>query len=157
MEKVITINSEETEKLGFLTAKKVLALAYSEKALVLALDGELGAGKTTFLKGFAKGLGINKKIQSPTFILMNRFPLKDKKFANFYHFDCYRIENEKEMDCLDFNDVLDKKTNIVCIEWASKIKNILPKKAINIDFKVGNGNERVIMIKNLCQTKKIIS
>ncbi|MFA6252579.1 MAG: tRNA (adenosine(37)-N6)-threonylcarbamoyltransferase complex ATPase subunit type 1 TsaE [Candidatus Paceibacterota bacterium] len=157
MEKVITINSEETEKLGFLTAKKVLDLAYNEKALVLALDGELGAGKTTFLKGFAKGLGLNKKIQSPTFIIMNRFSLSSKKYTDFYHFDCYRIENGKEMDCLDLNDVLDKKTNIVCIEWASKIKNLLPKKTINIDFKVGNGNERVIKIKNLCRIKKITS
>jgi len=148
MKELIVFSFNETEELGKKMGQSFLNGGTIEKARVIALEGELGAGKTTFLKGFAKGLGIKKIIQSPTFIIMNRFPIKRGGYKSFYHFDCYRIENEKEMECLDFENVLNNKENLVCIEWASKIKKILPKDRIDIIFSVEGENERKIKIKN---------
>lgn len=147
MEKITTNSSTDTEKIGFLMAKDFLNGEDVECGVVIVLEGELGAGKTTFLKGFAKGLGVRKNIQSPTFIIMNRFVLKNKKFNNFFHFDCYRIENKNDMKNLGFEDILTKKGNIICIEWGSKIKELLPKKRTDIIFEVKKENERVIKIK----------
>ena len=115
-------------------------------ALVFGLKGELGAGKTTFLQGFAKGLGIKNKIISPTFVIMNRFPIKKGKFTNFYHLDCYRIEDAKEMKNLEFEEIINNSKNIVCIEWPEKIKKALPKNINMIKFDILEGDKRKIII-----------
>ncbi|MCK9393699.1 MAG: tRNA (adenosine(37)-N6)-threonylcarbamoyltransferase complex ATPase subunit type 1 TsaE [Candidatus Paceibacterota bacterium] len=137
---------KETEELGVKMAQEFSCGETSESALVITLEGELGAGKTTFLKGFARGLGVKQNIQSPTFIIMNRYSLKGKKYKNFFHLDCYRIENEKEMDCLEFENIKNNKENIICIEWGSKIEKILPKKKINIVFEVISEEKRKIKV-----------
>ncbi|MCK9577931.1 tRNA (adenosine(37)-N6)-threonylcarbamoyltransferase complex ATPase subunit type 1 TsaE [bacterium] len=147
MQTITTKNSKETENLGFLVAQEVLNENSFKKASLITLEGELGAGKTTFLKGFARGMGLKKNIQSPTFIIMNKYLLKSKKFKKFFHFDCYRIENEKEMNVLDFENILNDKENLVCIEWASKIKKILPKERCDIIFTVKKEDKRTIKIK----------
>jgi tRNA threonylcarbamoyladenosine biosynthesis protein TsaE len=115
----------------------------------LALEGELGGGKTTFLKGFAKGLGIKEKILSPTFILIKKFNIEHQtsNFKHFYHIDCYRIEKPKEILNLGFNEIIRNSKNIIAIEWADKIKKILPKRVIWIDFRFRNKSEREIKIK----------
>ncbi|MDD5639840.1 MAG: tRNA (adenosine(37)-N6)-threonylcarbamoyltransferase complex ATPase subunit type 1 TsaE [Candidatus Pacebacteria bacterium] len=149
MEEFLLSGFKETEELGVKMAQDFLNIDNLKTALVVTLEGELGAGKTTFLKGFARGLGIKQNIQSPTFIIMNRFSLKRKKYKNFFHLDCYRIENEKEMNCLDFEQIIKDKENIVCIEWGNKIAKILPKERIDIIFKVMGENKRKIKIKGL--------
>jgi len=118
------------------------------KALVFGLKGDLGAGKTTFLQGFGKGLGIRGRIISPTYVIMNRFPLKKGKFRNFYHIDCYRLENVKEMKALGFEEIIGDKKNIVCVEWPERIKRILPKETTMIGFEMLEGDKRRITIKN---------
>jgi tRNA threonylcarbamoyladenosine biosynthesis protein TsaE len=116
------------------------------KAIVFGLKGDLGAGKTTFLQGFAKGLGIKEKVISPTFVIMNRFDIKKSKFENFYHLDCYRIEDVKEMKSLGFEEIISNPKNIVCIEWPEKIKKIIPEELVAIKFKILEGDNREIMI-----------
>ncbi|MFA5080212.1 MAG: tRNA (adenosine(37)-N6)-threonylcarbamoyltransferase complex ATPase subunit type 1 TsaE [Candidatus Paceibacterota bacterium] len=147
MEEFVLSGFKGTEELGVKMAQNFLDIDNLKTALVIILEGELGAGKTTFLKGFARGLGINQNIQSPTFIIMNRFSLKGKRYKNFFHLDCYRIENEKEMNCLNFEEIVKDKKNIICIEWGNKIIKILPKKRIDIIFKVMGENKRKIKIK----------
>jgi tRNA threonylcarbamoyladenosine biosynthesis protein TsaE len=143
----------ETKKIGLDLAKKIKKDGLEKKARVLALEGDLGGGKTTFLQGFAKGLGIGEKILSPTFVLMRRFKIsrqesggRDLGFENFYHMDCYRSKDQKEFLDLGFPEILLYPKNIVAIEWSEKIKKILPKTAIWIDFKFIDDKKRKITI-----------
>lgn len=138
-----TEKKEETWEVGKGLAEE---LAGQKKAPVFGLKGDLGAGKTTFLQGFGKGLGVKEKIISPTFVIMNRFPVKKGAFRNFYHFDCYRIENFKEMRNLGFEEIIGDSKNIVCIEWPEKIKKILPKDINMIKFEIMGGDKRKITI-----------
>jgi tRNA threonylcarbamoyladenosine biosynthesis protein TsaE len=147
MEKFQTKSEKETEKLGRKLGKRIFREKPSKIAKVIALEGDLGGGKTTFLKGFAKGLGIREKILSPTFIIFRKFEIRNSKFKNFYHVDCYRIEKEKEILNLGFREIIKDPKNIVAIEWADKIKKILPKKVLKIKFKILGKKEREILIK----------
>jgi len=141
MKKVYKTKSvEETQNIAKKLAKEILK---KKSAVVIGLQGELGGGKTTFVQGFAKGLGIKEKILSPTFIIFKRFSIKDK---NFYHFDCYRLQKTKELLDLGFKEIISDPQNIIAIEWADKIKKIMPKKTIWINFKFVNETSRVIDI-----------
>lgn len=144
--KIITKNAGQTIKIGEIFGKEILKEKF-KKTLILALQGELGGGKTTFLKGLAKGLGVKGKILSPTFIIFRKFQIKNPKFKNFYHFDCYRIKKLNEILGLGFKMIIENPKNIVAIEWANKIKKILPKETLWINFKFKKPKEREIEIK----------
>lgn len=145
--KYLTKNSNQTKELGRILAKKI-KLKKNSKALVLGLKGELGGGKTTFLQGFARGLGIKQRILSPTFVILKRFKIKDLRFKNFYHIDCYRLNRDKEILALGFKEIISDKKNIVAVEWAERIKKILPKDAIWIKFDFIDENKRKITIQD---------
>ncbi len=136
MKKIITTTSaSQTQKIGEEFAKKIKAPAF------VALFGDLGSGKTTFLQGFAKGLGVKEKILSPTFVIL-------KRFGNFYHIDCYRINSENDLLELNFKEIISGSKNIVAVEWPDKIKKIIPKNAIHIKFEFINENKRKIIFEN---------
>ena len=113
MEKYITKSAKETQKIAVKFARQILRQKPGKSALVLGLQGDLGVGKTTFLQGFAKGMGIKEKINSPTFVIMKRFLIKTEKsqkipvlqignvaylqYRYFYHFDCYRLNSAREI------------------------------------------------------------
>ena len=137
----LTKSPSETEKIGEMVAKKAL----KEKRAVFALKGNLGSGKTTFLKGFAKGLGAKEKILSPTFVIFRKMKIPLKR--HFFHFDCYRIKNEKDLLGLGFKDIIKNEKNIIAIEWPEKIKKILPKDHVVIDFFFIDEKKRKISIK----------
>lgn len=132
-----TQSAQETKELG----RKIGASLGSGETL--ALFGDLGGGKTTFLQGVAQGLGIKGRILSPTFIISREYPLK--KGGKFYHFDWYRLENEKQVRTLGIEELFGGK-NIVVIEWADRAKNLLPKKRTEVYFKYQGGNKRQITI-----------
>ncbi len=145
----VTNNPSETVALGEQIAHGTLSEKLSTPgAVVLSLEGDLGAGKTTFIQGFGRGLGIRESILSPTFIIMNRYGLKKGKFKDFYHFDCYRVEEEKEVEALEFEEIISNPRNIVCIEWGERIKNLLPGNIIIIKFKASEKDKRKIKIFN---------
>jgi tRNA threonylcarbamoyladenosine biosynthesis protein TsaE len=137
----------QTKKLAQILAKRILKIKSLKKALVLALIGELGSGKTTFLQGFAKGLEIKEKILSPTFVILKKFSIFNFPFSNFYHLDCYRIKKEKEILDLGFKKIISDPKNIVVIEWADRICKILPKDSIVLKFELKNKKERKITLK----------
>ena len=143
MKKVYKTKSvKETQEIAQQLAKKILKnLPAGRQGIVIGLQGELGGGKTTFVQGFAKGLGIKEKILSPTFVIFKRFPIKER---NLYHFDCYRVKDEEDVLELGFEEIISNPKNIVVIEWASKIKKIMPKDTIWINFKFVNETTRVI-------------
>jgi len=138
---IITKSDKETKKAG-----EILAWAAKKKknkSLIIGLRGDLGGGKTTFTQGFAKGLGVKDKITSPTFVIFKKYSFDG---GNFYHVDCYRIRDAADLAELDFNEVLKSDKNIVMIEWAEKIKAILPEDTIWMDFKYLNNNQRKITL-----------
>ncbi len=95
---------------------------------VICLYGDLGAGKTFFVKNLAKGLGINEEVTSPTFNIMNVY---DGKLP-LYHFDLYRLEQEQELDDIGFFDYVEEPDGIVVIEWADKFGECLPDDYISL-------------------------
>ncbi len=141
-------SSSKTKKIGEGLANKLLQGRLRKRALVIGLEGDLGGGKTTFLQGFAKGLRIKEKILSPTFIILKKFKIRNSKFENFYHIDCYRIQKPKEILDLGIKEIIQKPKNIVAIEWAEKIQKILPSKIIKIKFKYINKKTRKLTIQS---------
>ncbi len=141
----------DTHKLAEKIAADILNFgAHKDHARVVALVGDLGAGKTAFAQGFAKALGIKRHLPSPTFLIFRNYKLnvKSKKgngFENLYHVDAYRIDDIGELDVLDFSSILHSPLNIMLVEWADKIKEILPKDTIWLKFRHGvKENERSI-------------
>lgn len=105
---------------------------------VILLNGEMGAGKTVFAKGVAKGLGITEEVLSPTYAYMNDYGGK------LYHFDCYRLKNGGQAEALGLCDYF-YAGGICLIEWAQNIESVLPKvvKCVTIE-KTGENTRRII-------------
>lgn len=145
----LTKGPSQTKKIGEVAARNILKQGPLKKAVILGLVGDLGGGKTTFLQGFARGLGTREKILSPTFVIMRRYKIQDArhKMQNFYHVDCYRLEHPKEILDLGFKKIISNPWNIVAIEWADKIKKIFPKDSLIIRFRFVDKNTRKIIIK----------
>lgn len=142
----VSTSSEQTKKTAFYFAKKILKEGPQKKATILALQGQLGSGKTTFLQGFAKGLGVKEKILSPTFLVVKKFPISNSQFSNFYHMDCYRIQSAKELRGLGFKKIISDPQNIIAIEWADRVKGIIPKHAIWLRFSQEGKSRREILM-----------
>ena len=137
-------SSAATKKFAKELAQKIMKDGGGKKAVILALSGELGAGKTTFTQGFAAGLGMKGKVTSPTFILMRSSKIKNK---NFVHIDAYRA-GAADFVKLGFKELAADNKNIILVEWADRLKKILPKSAIWLKFEHGKKeNERTIKIK----------
>ncbi len=149
-----TTSSIQTKKIAKLLAREILyskasQIGISKNAFVLLLSGDLGAGKTTFIQGFLRGLGIGKKITSPTFVLIKTYKLKNlKTYKLIHHIDCYRIHKPKDIKGISIKEILKNPQNIVLIEWPERIRRILPKNVIMIKLKYGKKeNERIMSIK----------
>lgn len=142
---------EETKKLAKLLAAAALKYRSKKKAFTIGLQGELGSGKTTFIQGFASGLHIRNKITSPTFLLIRCYHLPNylmTHYKNFYHIDVYRIKKTKELLTLGLEEIFKNPKSIVLIEWAEKIKKLLPKQMIWITFRHSRKeNEREIRMR----------
>ncbi len=141
-----TKTPQETREIGKKLAEKILRKPLSLKAQVIGLRGDLGAGKTTFLQGFAAGLSIEEKILSPTFVIMKKFKIKNSNFKKLVHIDCYRIEGSSQIKELGFEEIISDPQNIVVIEWAERVEDILPEETIFIDFRFMNKEKRKILL-----------
>ena len=139
----LTKSAQETKKLG----EKIGANL--KPGDLLACFGQLGGGKTTFLQGVAKALGIKERILSPTFILMRQYELPAHKrgIKKFYHWDWYRIGGEKEALAAGFGENLLDRAAVVAVEWAENALKALPEKRIEVHFEYGEKEkERKIKI-----------
>ena len=109
---------------------------------VFGLSGDLGAGKTTLVKGIALGLGVKKPITSPTFVLMKVYRVTNRPIKKLVHIDCYRLKGSGELTAIGAPEYFGQKDTVVLIEWPEKIKNILPKKILNVKLKLGKKNNQ---------------
>lgn len=149
MNKFETTSAFQTKKFAAYLAKNLTKEKQRKSALIIALKGNLGAGKTTFVQGFLRGLGVKSKITSPTFVLIKTYNPKPITYNLAYHIDCYRIKNHKEILDLGFKEIISNPQNIVLIEWPERISKILPRKRINIFLEHGKReNERKLSIKH---------
>ncbi len=122
--KIISRNAQETKDFGKKLAEKM------KSGDVLLLYGDLGAGKTTFVQGFAQGLGITDRILSPTFVLQRIHKVTRPDIKNLNHIDLYRIENPTEIKNLGLEEIFEDGESITLIEWADRLKNFSPKKSL---------------------------
>jgi tRNA threonylcarbamoyladenosine biosynthesis protein TsaE len=133
MQKFTTNSDKETQKLGKMFARELRG------GKIICLSGDLGAGKTTFTQGLLKGLKIKGPHTSPTFVIM-------KKYGNIYHFDAYRIK-EEDLLALGWKEIVLDKNNTIVVEWAERVKKIIPKDAVWIKFKWVDKNKRELSMK----------
>jgi tRNA threonylcarbamoyladenosine biosynthesis protein TsaE len=139
---ILSSSLKETKAVG----KKIGELFRKNEGVVfLALYGDLGSGKTTFLQGLAKGLGVRESVNSPTFLIYKRYQIK--KDFSFYHFDAYRI-TEKDLKILNFSDIIQKKRAVIAVEWSENIEKELPDKKIKIVFSFVSPNERKLIVED---------
>ena len=153
---IVLKSLKDTQKLARVLAEEMIL---KDGPSVVALYGDLGAGKTTFVQFLAKALGIKEKILSPTFVLIKTFEIRDanprmhandtnrhtnKKFL--VHIDTYRLKSAKDLLVLGLLDILKDKENITIIEWPEKIERYLPKNTKRIYFKTTGATKRKITI-----------
>lgn len=140
VKEIITASAEETEAVG-----AELARAMTDNASLptfIALYGDLGVGKTAFVRGFVGALSSAAAVRSPTFALVNEYPLPR---GSVFHFDMYRIADEDDLYSIGFYDYLDR--GICLTEWSENIPYAIPKQHLRVTIsKTGGENERTVKI-----------
>lgn len=136
--KVLTQSAKESILFGKKVAEKVTA------GDVICLEGDLGSGKTTLLKGIAAGLRCKGEVTSPTFGIMHIYEGK----WPLYHFDLYRLEEKKEIEAIGFDEFVNSKSAVVCIEWPERAGDLIPENAKKIKIEIQGENERVFSLIN---------
>lgn len=138
--KIKTHSVLETQKVALELAQK-----YNQGG-IFALSGPLGAGKTTFIQGFAQGLGIKDRLISPTFIIMRQYQIPSNNKGKLYHLDLYRLETVHQTEGIGLEEILANSANIVLIEWAEKLGPLLPPQSIHVTINLLGPETREITI-----------
>jgi len=113
-------------------------------AMVVGLSGGLGAGNTTYMRGVARALGLTDNITSPTFVIAKHYKLEGQPFDQLIHIDAYRIEDERELGPLHWNDMITNPKNLVFVEWPEHIQKSMPRRALELVFLVHDDGTRTI-------------
>ena len=135
---------EDTEQ----TVKEfVERIVPGEQAVVVGLAGELGAGKTAFVKGVAKAFGVPEVVTSPTFVIEKIYKLERQPFKHLIHVDAYRLESAEELRAIGFEEIITDPGNLIFVEWPERVREILPLDMVIIEFEVVGENTRRISMK----------
>ncbi|MDP2855597.1 MAG: tRNA (adenosine(37)-N6)-threonylcarbamoyltransferase complex ATPase subunit type 1 TsaE [bacterium] len=140
---MLSRSPKQTQKIAEILVKTLVDNP-KKSPRIFCLQGNLGAGKTTFIQGIAKALKIKNKILSPTFVIMKDFKIGLKPFERLFHIDCYRIEKPKEILNLGFKEIIKNPGNLVFIEWPERIRKIIPKNSVWLEFEIKGKNKRGI-------------
>jgi len=151
---VISKNTKDTEEIAKDFLDKIKPA--ESGATIVGLYGELGTGKTTFTQAVARILGVKRKVNSPTFVIMKKYELPNKKLShkNFlaskylFHLDAYRLKNEKELLHLGWEEIIADPKNLIFIEWPEMIIKAMPKKHYKILIAHTKEGHRKFKIKN---------
>lgn len=123
----------------------VEGLVPSDSATFVALSGDLGAGKTTFVQGIAAALGVTEHVTSPTFVIMKIYDLTGQKFDRLVHMDAYRLKGERHLRALGWDALARDPKNLIVVEWPEKIEGGIPPGARSITFRYSGGDAREIV------------
>jgi tRNA threonylcarbamoyladenosine biosynthesis protein TsaE len=134
-------SQEDTINLGKKIASKI------KGGEVMCLYGTLGCGKTTFMKGFISYFLPNRRVLSPTFIIVRHYLINKNGIKNVFHTDLYRIENTEQISDLGLSEFMNQSDTIIAIEWADKMRTVTFKNRIDIYFKIIDSTQRLIEIK----------
>ncbi len=108
--------------------------SFSDRATILALSGDLGAGKTSFAQGIAKALGVTESVTSPTFVLEKIYKLENQKFERLIHIDAYRLQDAHELGALGWDEITKEPQNLILIEWPENVAASIPATAARISL-----------------------
>ena len=146
-------NIKETAKIAGIFLEKILKKGnFGKGAVVVCLSGDLGVGKTALVKEVARHLGIKRKIQSPTFVIVKKYairpprsdksrstpPSQGERYKFLFHIDAYRLKNEKELSHLGWGKIIGNKDHLVFLEWPENVRKIIPSHAKRIFISVKN-------------------
>lgn len=131
-----TCSVQETEQLASNFAKEL------RRGDVIAFTGGMGAGKTAFVRGLAKGLGVTGEVSSPTYAIVNEY----RGDPALYHFDMYRVESSEDLFTTGYYDYLDEGESILAVEWSENITDSLPEQTVFVNITPLSENERKIQI-----------
>lgn len=142
---VVTNNENETKKQADVILNKIIKNRDKNKASVITLSGELGSGKTAFVKGVAEKFKIKERVLSPTYIIERSYKIENKKnFSTLIHIDAYRLTSDKELCVLNWEENIKNPENIICIEWPENVEGAIPKNSVNIFFTFVSENKRLL-------------
>lgn len=113
---------------------------------MICCQGALGSGKTTFVQGLARGLGITDRLISPTFVIVRRYEIPTRS-GYLYHIDAYRLTGEGHEDTIGFRDILREPDSVVVVEWPERVHDALPKDRTDMQFETRSDGRHVIHIK----------
>jgi len=130
------------ENLRGLVREVSAQLPEKNAATIIALMGELGAGKTAFVQEFAKELGISQAVQSPTYVLMKKYQVSNSKFQTLVHVDAYRLQNSREFAALKPEEFLSDPLALVFVEWPERVTGALPAPDLVIKFSSEGADEK---------------
>jgi len=116
----------------------------ADGATVVALSGDLGAGKTAFVKGVARALGVMEHVTSPTFVIMKIYALHGQKFQRLVHIDAYRLKGEHHLKVLGWDELLADPKNLIFVEWPEQAGNAIPASALRLTFGYSEDDGRTI-------------
>lgn len=135
------------EEMGRFAAEYAAGLVPKEDgATVMALSGELGAGKTTFVRGVLRSYGVEESVTSPTFVIEKMYTPPRGPFKKVVHVDAYRLESGRELERLGFSELLKDVETLILVEWPEKAEGVIPKDAKRVRIEIGDGAERFIVI-----------
>lgn len=145
MLKHIETNSEEQTR-----AFAAELIKASVPGTVIALHGDLGAGKTVFARGAARALGIQSPVTSPTYTIISEYPLEDGKFL--FHLDLYRIDNSESALAFGVDEYLEEPSAYILVEWPERISPLLPRDTVHVRIEHAGENKRLITVDNAQKT-----
>jgi len=146
---------QNADEMRLFAAEFTAALAPGASAArVVALSGELGAGKTTFTQAAAKALGVTDTVNSPTFVIQKIYKLPldsarvENKFSRLIHIDAYRLKSAEELQHLGWSEIVADPANLIIIEWPEHVEGAIPQDAHCISIAIGEGEERTVRYGN---------